>query len=150
MIAARDCGNHCVARSNAAPTVHRNCRKPLACMLCRKQRAVRSQGHQHYSCATAFNKFVCGGQLFRLGAERASDTFPQFSHARFEEKHPEVDVLQAAARGIQNQADVHLSAEFGNPLIIISRWARRQAAARHDEFGRLRCHPQSVETARLL
>jgi hypothetical protein len=78
---------------------------------------------------------VCGGQLFRLGGKRASDAFPQFSHARFEDKHPGRNVLQAAARGIQNQADAQLPADVGNTLIVISRYARRQATARHDEFG---------------
>jgi hypothetical protein len=79
-------------------------------MMCRKQRAVRSQGHQHYSCATAFNECVSGSQLFRLGGQWASDAFPQLSHARFKQIHPAGHVPQAAARGVQRKTGVQMSA----------------------------------------
>jgi hypothetical protein len=54
-------------------------------------------------------------------------------------------VLQAAARGVQNQAGAKTPADISNPLVKVGRYARRQAAACHDEFGRLRCQAQLVE-----
>ena len=53
----RDYGDDCVARSSTTPPTHRNGRKSVARVLCRKRRAVRSQGHQHDLCTTVFDEF---------------------------------------------------------------------------------------------
>lgn len=87
-----------------------------------------------------FNELMCGGHLLRLGDLAPPDAFAQFSYARIVEKHPGRDVPQAAARGVQNQTGTHIPADVGDALIVVGRYVRRQATARHDEFGRLCCH----------
>lgn len=119
-------------------------------MMCRKQRTVRSQGHQHYLCATAFNECVSGGQLFRLGGQWASDAFPQLSHARFKQIHPQDTCRKPPPEVSRKRRVSRCRRDVGNTLMVVRRHARRQATAGRDKFGRLRCHPQLVEVSRLL
>ena len=130
----RDRGNHRVAGPHAAPAWHRNRRKALA--SCVSQAAHHDDPNDTTTtCARPLSMSSCAAANCSPRCQGPPDAFAQFSHACFKQKHPGGDMLQAAARGVQNQPGAQIPAHVGNPLVKVSGYAWRQAATCHHEFG---------------